>query len=557
MYLLTGCKPVVLAGLVLAASGASAFNPAAGDFSKKNASHVRMVTWNVLDSFIWTASEDAAFKRVLEAINPDVIAFQEINGALATTDDGIETRIKQRLETYASGYTWDVHVAGAGGNGNKTVLCSRYPMNLKRNNTIPGAGIRGACIARVNLPDANYSKDLYLMNVHFKCCDDSADDHRQRQVGADAIINWMRDARTAGGNINLPAGTPMILTGDTNLLNRGDRLPYHPSKTLIDGTIYDTATYGASSPPDWDGTDMTETTCYDHTNSNPATHSSSDPVARTDRFYYTDSVLRQTAGFVLNAATMSASARTAAGLQANDTKVADHMPVIVDFAVEPEAAPGNLVINEFCANDLGGDDRSFIEIKNTGGIEVNLDAPTDYWIKQGEKLPGSAPSGENEQFAFNIKGVVPPGGLFVLYDGAHESSAIKATIENALPALQRQNLAAFILDNDVNSAFALVEQGRQNVNVTRETLVEAYGYAAESPVVARYMRTASGNNLLVNLGVAQWTTYNADAVGYDESLARNPGNTARNTYTGWTIGTMMSPGTENAVNSAVGEWCLY
>ncbi len=39
---------------------------------------------------------------------------------------------------------------------------------MTRNDTIPESAIRGVTMGLVNLPDATYAKDLYIVSIHFK-----------------------------------------------------------------------------------------------------------------------------------------------------------------------------------------------------------------------------------------------------------------------------------------------------------------------------------------------------------------------------------------------------
>lgn len=534
------------------AGGAAAFNPAAGDFSKPSGTNVRVMTWNVHNNFIYTSGKDGKYARVIKAANPDILCLQELDVSLTAA------QVTDRLESYFPGTTWYVQLGKADGSNagvsNRNAIASRYPISMAKDDTIPSAGLRGVTCGLVDLPDGSFSKDVYVMSVHFKA-GTAIDEHQSRQRHADAITNWMRDAKTSGGNIDLPNGTPMLVVGDTNLVNPGDKPPYHASQTMLDGTIYDTATFGSSSEPDWDGTDNTDAAPYDHTDANVGTHSSSDPVGRIDRFYYTDSAIHVVGKFVLNAATMSAAARTAAGnLQDTDTSGAsDHLPAAVDFALGA-VAPGKLLVNEYSPNDLGTDDRSFIELINTGDEEINLDGPVDYWIKTSEPLPTSPPSAENEEFAYDIKGVVPPGGLFVLYDSAGESAAFASTIEANLGKLNRQDNPDFMLRNFEYSAFALVGRTRYNGN-NNESNVESYGYGAANPNTTRYFKIDSSNSPTFTLGPNRWTDFVAGEVGSEQSLSRNIGTSTANNYLAWTIGTNPTPGqpntnTENIIDNS-------
>ncbi len=542
---------------VFAAAQARAFDPTTGDFSKRDPNHVRILCWNVHNNFIYTTADDGAYRRVIKAVNPDIIGFQEMEHSLTVA------QINARLVSYFPGSTWHTYLGkadgGVDGVSNRNVISSRFPLSMTRQDTVPTSDIRGVCMAMIDLPNATYNKNLYLMVAHFKAGGEPLD-HQKRQEHADAIINWMRDARTAGGSINLPAGTPIIFTGDTNMAERGDAPPYHPRKTLLDGTIYDTARFGTSSPPDWDGTDNYDASPYDYNNGLPWTHGSANPVSRIDRFYYTDSVVHHTGGFVLNSRTMTAAARSAAGgILVNDTSGAsDHLPVVTDYALGPDLTPpGQLVLNEYNANDIGTNDKTFLEIKNVGGREINLKGPIDYWIKESDPLPSAVPTLENEQYAFDLLGVVPPGGLFVIYDEAGQSSGIKDLIQSRLPLTQRQNIPGFALDNDNNTAAALVEQTMTRRDATFETVVEAYGWASPDPSAVKYFRLDSGNNRLITLGPAQWTSYWANGAASDLSASRNAGDLTLNNYSAWTIPASLTPGLENSADTQIEDWMMY
>jgi len=528
---------------------ALAFNPAAGDFSKPVANSVRVMTWNVHNNFIYTSGKDGNYARVIKAANPDIIAFQELDVSLTAN------QVATRLENYFPGSNWHIYLGKADGSGagvsNRNAIASRFPLSMQRNDTAPTSALRGVTISLIDLPDGAYAKDLYLMSVHFKA-GNLLEEHESRQRHADAITNWMRDARTAGGNVNLPNGTPMLVTGDVNLVRMGDKAPYHPSKTMIDGTIYHNGVYGASSPPDWDGTDNSDAAPYDHTNAEPYTHNSgANPEGRIDRFYYTDSAMHPVAKFIINTQTMSAAALTAGNLNETDTSGAsDHLPCVVDFALGASAS-GKLLVNEFNANDVGADDKTFIELINTSGEEINLEAPNDYWIKASEPLPTSVPATENEEYAYNLKGVVPPGGLFVIYDGAGDSINIKSTIESNLLKLNRQNLAGFYLRNFDYSAFALVNREVVNSNTTADRNVESYGYGAPNPNTTRYFKTNSDNNLTITMGPQRWTSYNAGEIGNEAGVSRILGMTNSNNIDAFITGIDNTPGQHNSATANI------
>jgi hypothetical protein len=397
------------------------------------------------------------------------------------------------------------------------------------------------------------------MGVHFKSFG-TTEDHERRQRHADAMVNWMRDARAAGGSITLADGTPMLIAGDTNLgfLDQGDEDPYHASRTLRDGDIFDEGTYGPDSPPDWDGTETGDAAPYDHANADSHTHSSrvADPESRFDRMIFTDSVIHAANRFVLNTSTMSSSALAAAGLAGTDSADAsDHLPVVTDFALGADPSPpAFLLINEFSYDDPGIDDRTFIELRNAGGRYLNLQAPVDYQlVTSNTSLPTSPPAFENELSRYDLQGVIPPGGLFVLYDRTGESSGVVPIIESSLPVLQRQDLNSFFLPNGPDTGIALLTVEPVDVLVTEDASVEAYMYEDSTPPEASFLRTTNG--LIVELTPAQSTSLSL--ISDVESFSRNRGNDALNSFETWTNPDESTPGLENATGANLAGWEIY
>jgi endonuclease/exonuclease/phosphatase family metal-dependent hydrolase len=303
------------------------------------ATDFRVMSYNVHEDSIFpdtSASQAAKFSRVVRALVPDVINLQEIYSHTAAEAVGL----MNDLLPLGAGATWHAQ------QGFDNVIVSRFPLSQQRTNTTP-ASPRSIAMALVDLPNGNFATDFYFMNNHFKCCGDvggSEDAERQRQ--ADALVNWMRDARNPGGSVNLPSSTPMAIVGDLNIVGS-----LQPLQTLISGNIINTTTYGADSPPDWDGSTLADARPL-HNGVGPADYtwrddaSSFDP-GRLDYVLYTDSVVSVGKKFVLNTVAMSAADRAAAGLQAYDVTsdnsgiTYDHLPLVVDFRLPPPYLPGD------------------------------------------------------------------------------------------------------------------------------------------------------------------------------------------------------------------------
>ena len=330
--------PSVLAGLLVwsISSPSFAYDPDNGDFSKENATDIRVMSYNTLQHFIYNPDKDEPFKRILQAISPDIIVFQEFR---SPTQYQIETRLNNIL---SYGQPWQVWLGKY--EGMRTVLASRYSLSLTRQDTNPTSSTRGVTIGLVDLPDATYSRDLYIMGVHLKCCQDPWEEE-SRQQSCDAIAAWMGDARDAPGlghdYISLSQDTPMVVGGDFNIHFSAD---YQQDDTLRTGDIQDNATYGTDVKGDWDDTDITDLIPADPYTGCINTFASDDstPYWRFDRFYYTDSVLTVVNGFILNTTKMSYPQLANAGLQMYDTTESyssDHLPIVMDVHIPPPPTP--------------------------------------------------------------------------------------------------------------------------------------------------------------------------------------------------------------------------
>lgn len=298
---------------------------------RQTASDLRVMSYNVnFDSlFPDTDTVQAAkFARVLQAVAPDILNLQEIYSHSASQ---VATLLNS-IAPLPGGGSWYTYKGG------DSVTASRYPLSLKRSNTNPTGDINQA-IALVDLPDGVYPSDFYVINNHYKCCGDVGtveDERRQRQ--SDAIVNWLRDARTPGELIDLAPGTPMVVLGDLNLVGGPG-----PLQTLLSGNIADEVAYGSDSPPDWDGSPMTDAHPY-HNASGPSDYTwrsdgSGYAPSRLDYIIYSDSALDVANKFLLNTVAMSPAELAATGLQTYDIthdsvgSNYDHLPLVVDFRV--------------------------------------------------------------------------------------------------------------------------------------------------------------------------------------------------------------------------------
>ena len=277
--------------------------------------HLRLVTWNVQNDGLFAGGgAEAAQGRLLAAMDPDVLVVNEVWNHDAAD---VAQVIEQHLPSGA-GEQW--HAVGLDG-GN--VICSRLPV-LQSWEITPSYRNTAALLDLG--PDAD--TDLLLIASHWRCC--SADDDRQNE--ADAVVAFLRDAKTAGGAITLPEGTPFLMAGDLNLVGWRQQL-----ETLLTGDIQDEGGYGPDAAIDWDGGDFTPVVSRHPERRSGytwyATYSSYYP-GMLDWILYADSALTLRNHYVLDTRTMSGGTLGAYGLQQDDTPDAsDHAPRVADFTV--------------------------------------------------------------------------------------------------------------------------------------------------------------------------------------------------------------------------------
>ncbi|MGD2158525.1 MAG: endonuclease/exonuclease/phosphatase family protein [Anaerolineales bacterium] len=313
--------------------------------AKPSQRHIRVLSFNVgwdsifpdddpqNDNFRQDSSGEQ-FVRIISATQPDVLCLQEINPV--RDPQGVADILDEVLPLEA-GRRWQAH------SGSDNVIAVRFELIMRSQAVVRTALITnfGHAMALVDLPDGAYKGDLYLICAHFK----SQGGERNisaRQEHADAIVGWLRDVKTSGGEADLPSGTPIIVLGDFNVY---DTDPHHHLTTLLTGDIQDEEQYGPDIAPDWDDTSLTDALPR-HNGAGEATYTWRDDnqefnPGELDRILYTDSVLRVDNSFVLNTMIMSAEELEAVGLQAGDVALApesgcyDHLPLVVDVVLEP------------------------------------------------------------------------------------------------------------------------------------------------------------------------------------------------------------------------------
>jgi len=272
------------------------------DLERKSNTDFRFMTYNIENDQLFDGSRKNAFRRIFQATNPDIIAFQEIR-------DFSSSQTRALIAEFLPG-TW-YHQK----HGFDIVTVSRYPINFSEN-------INGNAAYYLDVD----GKEILMINCHLPCCDNDND----RQSEVDGIMEYIREARSGNSNYQLNDGTPIIVAGDMNFV--GDR---EQPNTFLTGDIFSNGSYGPDFNPDWDGTDFS-----DADPSATGTISNFTWINRFGSFFagkldwvvYSDSQMK-----LLNTYALWTEGMSFGELEANDLNsfdvvfAADHLPVVTDF----------------------------------------------------------------------------------------------------------------------------------------------------------------------------------------------------------------------------------
>lgn len=283
------------------------------DIQKQNTELVRIVAYNTLYNGLTVQARIPHYEKILKALNPDIIGYSECWDVEAS-------QVKVLMDEWLPLNTndgWYVEKQSDRG----LITASRWEI-LNRWTNVPKQ-----FPVLINLPE-EYASDLLFTNAHLNCCGNESG----RQDQADAYSSFITDAKTEGGDIDLPKNTPFVYAGDLNLVGFSQQL-----NTLISGDIQNTSTYGPPSMPDWDGTEVTDLISL-HTDERFSftwkDESSSFPPGKLDFMIYSDAVLSVDKSFILRTEEMSTARLALYDLDKNNTESAsDHFPVTADFIV--------------------------------------------------------------------------------------------------------------------------------------------------------------------------------------------------------------------------------
>jgi len=289
----------------------SVLDPQIISLERINESDLRIISYNTLNEGILDSERQNHYKRILQALKPDIIALQE-HGEWDEIHDVIQSWFPQQ-EWYSSWTYRDL------------IILSRFPI-------INDASLISSGRTMVALldTDSELGKNLLVFNSHLSCCDN--DEDRQEQVDEFSGV-WRDWVKNESGPFELEFGTPFVHLGDFNYVGYSQQI-----STIINGDIVNEDEYGDDFLPDWDSTGIIDLFSR-HTHKRMGytwrNDGSSFNPGKLDYIFYSDASIDTGKHYILNTLTMNQDDLENYNLNINDTKMAsDHLPLVFDILVD-------------------------------------------------------------------------------------------------------------------------------------------------------------------------------------------------------------------------------
>lgn len=267
----------------------------------------RLLTFNVLRDAPWKP-RNQGLGRIVAAAAADIMCFQEIYRHSAS-------------QTASWVSSWHPNNPAGGWHTAKWTDCvtvSRWPI-LKWWRV----GAELATVIEISAGDQ--SRNLLVINAHLSCCDN--DSARQSEI--DQILGFIRDQRNDPEEPLITPDTPIVITGDLNLVGFAQQLD-----SLLTGDIINEAAYGPDFAIDNDGSEA-EFVYTRHTHTRFYYTWRDDLLdfwpGRLDYLISTDSTYAPFHSYAIETRTMAPDALVANGLQVADSSRSDHLALVADF----------------------------------------------------------------------------------------------------------------------------------------------------------------------------------------------------------------------------------
>ena len=290
------------------------------NINKDSSNLIRLTAYNVLNNGLDDNNRIDKLKNILQVLDSDIFAFSE---CYQTSQETVKNILDNILPVSNIG-GWFVKKK----DGDDLILASKFPIIQDWPDESSGIKKMHPCL--IDLPDDIYAKDLLIINSHMSCCDNDV----ARQEQADDFVNFILDAKTPGGIIDLDEGTPFILCGDLNLVGLSQQL-----KTILTGEIINTDDYGFGGGMDWSNNELKDQVCM-HTEL-PLSYTWRDisydvgsyPYGKLDYIIFSDDVISSQKSFSVDTEFISQQSLNTNNLNNDDSSGSDHLPITVDFDI--------------------------------------------------------------------------------------------------------------------------------------------------------------------------------------------------------------------------------
>jgi len=305
--------PDEIGGVSFSINEDDVFPPEPIPLEKYSEDDIRILSYNTWGTGITDDERQIHFKRVIQALDPDIIALQE-HSEWEEIDDIIQAWFPNE-QWYASWTHRDL------------VVLSRFSI-IDDASMISSNRTMAALLNTEN----ELGKNLLVFNSHLSCCSNNED--RQQQVDEFASV-WREWVLNNAGPFEIEEGTPFVHVGDFNYVGYRQQVV-----TIRDGDIEDENQYGNDFLPDWDSTSIIDLFPR-HTHKRMGytwrKDGSSFNPGKLDYVFYSDATIDAGKYFILNTLAMDDISLNNYELQWEDTQNAsDHLPIVFDITINNE-----------------------------------------------------------------------------------------------------------------------------------------------------------------------------------------------------------------------------
>lgn len=295
-------------GFLFSISDSLIDDPELISLEKSNIDDIRIVSYNTLNEGIIDIDRQIYFKRIFQALDPDIIVLQEHN-EWQFIGDIIQSWFPD--DEWNSSWTY-----------NDLVIFSKFAI---LDDALMSSG--RTMVALLDT-ETELGDDLLIFNSHLSCCDNNESRQDQVDIYTQEWREWVNDQL---GPFEIVHGVPFIHAGDFNFVGYRQQV-----ETIRIGDIYNESQYGNDFLPDWDMSSIKDLSPR-HTNKlmnyTWRNDASSFNPGKLDYIFYSDATIIGSKNYILNTLSMNESDLNYYGLERNDTKEAsDHLPVVFDIS---------------------------------------------------------------------------------------------------------------------------------------------------------------------------------------------------------------------------------